>query len=99
MASVAMGFKNSLVMAMSAGGGATTISMGIQMSYAELIISIDHDGREYSAAYKVDNDIVSVVMQDGDGSYREASTFIGGSSAESVARLLLGEVLKDMAVL
>lgn len=66
------------------------------MAYAENIISIDHQGREYSAAYRVDNDIVSVVMKDRDGSYRETSTFIDGSTAESVAKSLLGELLKDV---
>ena len=85
--------------AMNAGEGAEDISMGIPMSYAEYKISIDHQGREYCAAYKVDNDIVSVVMKDVDGFYRETSTFIDGSTAESVARSLLGELLKDMAVL
>ena len=69
------------------------------MSYAEHTISIDHQGREYSAAYKVNNDIVSVVMRDGNGFYRETSTFIDGSNPESIARSLLGELLKDMAFL
>ena len=69
------------------------------MSYAEDQISIEHHGQKYSAAYKVDNGIVSVMMRDGDGTSRETSTFIDGSTAESVARSLLGEMLKDMALL
>jgi len=73
--------------------------MEIPMSYAEYQISIDHQGQKYSAAYKVDNDIVSVVMKDEDGSYRETSTYIDGSTAETVARSLLGELLKDMTLL
>ena len=69
------------------------------MSCAEDKISIEHQGREFSAAYKVDRGVVSVMMRDGDGAYRETSTFIDGSTAESVARSLLGELLKDMALL
>jgi hypothetical protein len=85
---------------MSMGRGrATAISLEIPMSYAEYKISIDHQGREYSAAYKVENGIVSVVMKDGDGSNWETSTFIDGSTAETVAKSLLGELLKDMALL
>jgi hypothetical protein len=75
------------------------MSMEIPMPYTENKISIDHQGREYSAAYRVENDIVSVVMKDGDGVYRESSTYIDGSNAESVARLLLGEMLKGVAYL
>ena len=69
------------------------------MSYAEHKISIEHDGHEYSATFKVDNGVVSVTMNDRDGAHRQTSTFIDGSSAESVARLLLNELLRDMAVL
>ena len=69
------------------------------MSYAEDKISIEHDGQEYSATYKVDNGVVSVMMSDGEGAHRQTSTFIDGLSAESVARLLLSELLRDMAVL
>ena len=67
------------------------------MQYDENKISIDHKGREYNAAYSVDRGIVRVVMKDGDGLYRESSTFIDGSTAECVARSLLGEMLKNMA--
>jgi len=69
------------------------------MLYADDKISIEHDGQEYSAAYKVDNGVVSVMMRGRDGARREASTFVGGSSAESVAKSLLGELLKDLALL
>ena len=69
------------------------------MSNAEDKISIEHQGQEFSAAYKVDNGVVSVMMRDGDGAYRQTSTFIDGGTAESVARSLLGELLKDMALL
>lgn len=69
------------------------------MSYAEDKICIVHDGHEYSATYKVDNGVVSVMMNDRDGAQRQTSTFIDGSSTEFVARLLLSELLRDMAVL
>ena len=69
------------------------------MSYAEDKISIEHDGQEYSATYKVDNGVVIVIMNDRNGVNRQTSTFIDGSSAESVARLLLNELLRDMAVI
>jgi len=68
------------------------------MSSLENQISIDHQGRIYSAIYKESNGVVSVTMQDGEGAYRGASTYIDGSSAESVARSLLGELLRDMVV-
>ena len=35
------------------------------MSNAEDKISIEHQGQEFSAAYKVDNGVVSVMMRDG----------------------------------
>ena len=82
---------------MSAGGGAVNITMEIPMPYSEQKITIDHQGQEYCAAYKVDNDIVHVVMKDEDGLYRETSTYIDGSTAEAVARSLLGELVKNMA--
>ena len=69
------------------------------MSYAEDQISIEHHGQEFRATYKVDNGIVRVLMRDGDGANRETPTFVDGSTAESVARSLLGEPLKDMAML
>lgn len=69
------------------------------MSYAEDKICIEHDGQAYSATYIVDNGVVSVMMNDTDGANRQTSTFIDGSGAESVARLLLSELLRDMAVL
>ena len=69
------------------------------MSYAEQKISIEHDGHEYSASYEVDNGVVSVIMNDRDGAHRQTSTSIDGSSVEGVARLLLCELLRDMAVL
>jgi hypothetical protein len=69
------------------------------MSYAEDKISIEHEGHEYSAIYIVENDVVSVIMNDRDGAHRQTSTFLDGSNAESVARLLLNELLRDMALL
>ena len=68
------------------------------MSYADDKISIEHDGQEYSAAYRVDNGVVSVMMKDRDGACMETSTYVDGSSAESVARSLLGELLKDLGL-
>jgi hypothetical protein len=68
----------------------------IPMSHAEDRISIQHKGREYSAEYKVNNGVVSVMMRDNNGAFRGTSTFIDGSTAESVARSLLGELLKHM---
>jgi len=81
------------------GRGTTAITVEISMAYSENKISIDHQGQEYSADYKVANGIVSVVMKDGEGIYRETSTFIDGSTAEAVAKSLLGEMLKDMSLL
>ena len=72
------------------------ISRTLPMSYDEYKVSIYHKGREYCVAYKIYNDIVSVVMKDRDDSHRETSTFIDRFNAEAVSSSLLGELLKDM---
>ena len=68
------------------------------MTYAGNKITVEHNGREYSAMYTVNSGVVSVMMRDVDGGFRGTSTYIDGSTIESVARSLLGELLKDMGL-
>jgi len=66
------------------------------MTDAENKITFEHEGQQYSTTYTVDGDVVSVMMRDGDGTYRGTSTFVDGSPAASVARSLLDELLRDI---
>ena len=66
------------------------------MSCTENKITLKHEGREYSATYKVDSGVVSIMMKDSNGMYRGTSTFIDGSTTDSIARMLLGELLRDI---
>jgi len=59
-------------------------------------IIIKRGQREYSAVYRENSGVVTVTMTDDDGTPRGCSTFINGLSAESVARTLFGELLKDL---
>ena len=53
-------------------------------------IAVEFDGKSYSATYSVDSKVVSVECP-----YGSRSTQIGGSTAESVARLLVREIVAD----
>ena len=68
------------------------------MTYASNKITIEHNGQEYSAMYTVNSGVVNVIMQNEDGGHIGTSTYIDGSPVESVARSLLGELLKDIGV-
>jgi hypothetical protein len=68
------------------------------MMHAENKITIKHEEREYCATYSVDDGVVTLMMMDKDGTHRGCSTFVNGSTAESVARSLFWELLKDMSL-
>ena len=68
------------------------------MPCVENFITLKREGQEYSATYTVDAGVVSVMMNDCDGMYRGTSTYVDGSTADSVARMLLGELLKDIGI-
>ena len=69
------------------------------MPYAENKITLKHEGQEYSAIYTVESGVVSVMMKDIDGMNRGTSTYVDGSSTDTVARSLLCELLKDLGIL
>lgn len=50
-------------------------------------ISIDLNGQKYSGRYIVSNSIITVFNSDG-----ETSTQLGGSTADSLARILLSDI-------
>ena len=52
-------------------------------------ISVEFEGRTYSASYSISSKVVTVHAAFGSG-----STQVGGSSAKIVARLLLLEILR-----
>lgn len=54
----------------------------------EIVIEIN--GKEYSGRYIVKRSIVSVIS-----SFGEKSTQVGGSAPESIARLMLGELVRE----
>jgi hypothetical protein len=68
------------------------------MTFAGNRISYMHEGREYSATYTVNGGVVSVMMPDQDGALRGTSTYVNGSTSESVARTLLVELLRDIGL-
>lgn len=68
------------------------------MSSIENKVALTHEGQEYSAIYTLDDGVVSVTMRDGDGMYRGTSTYVDGSAADSVARSLLEELLRDIGL-
>jgi len=74
----------------------TAVPKGIAMTDTGNKITFEHEGQQYSATYTVDDGVVSVMMRDGDGTYRGTSTFVDGSSTDSVARSLLDELLRDI---
>ena len=51
-------------------------------------ITIEHNGKPYTGSYTVQSGIVTV-----DSMYGRKSTQVGGSDAERIARLMLGELV------
>lgn len=62
------------------------------------MVTLEHDGQQYSATYTLESGVVSVMMKDNDGMERSASTFIAGSTIDTVTKTLLHELLKDLGL-
>lgn len=71
---------------------------GQKMAYNENMVTLEHDGQKYNATYTVDGGVVSVMMKDNDGMERATSTFVDGTTIDTVARRLLRELLKDLGL-
>lgn len=77
---------------------ATIVSQNNSKMCAEKIITMDHEGRRFAATYTVDNGIVNVKMRHEDGSFAGTSTFVDGSTSDSVATSLFCELLRDIGI-
>ena len=77
---------------------ATMVTQYNSMTCAEKIITMIHDGQRLTATYTIDSGIINVMMRREDGSFIGTSTFVDGSTSDSVAKSLFCELLRDVGI-
>jgi hypothetical protein len=70
--------------------GEATVAVKADQPEPWIEITVTRDGKTYRGVYRVERGIVTVTTLNG-----RKSTQVGGSTAKSIARILLGELVSD----